>query len=171
MSRIRLTPLDTSHLPALAPLIADPETVRFTRVPADPPAGFIEYWYGLYENGRLDGTRDGFAIVDEGGGFLGLALAPSIEAAARTVELGYMVAPHARGRGVATEALRLLTEWAENELGVLRIELLISVGNTPSKRVAERSGYSLEGVLRSVHLKEDVREDMEVWSRIAADRA
>ena len=170
MPGIRLTLLEPSHLRHFAPLLADPATIRFTRVPANPPPDFPEYWYGLYEQGRRDGTREAFAVLGEDGDFLGLAVVPRIEAATRTVELGYMVAPDARGHGVATETLQLLTEWAENELGMLRIELLISVGNTPSKRVAERGGYQLEGVLRSVQLKEGVREDMEIWSRIAADR-
>jgi len=79
------------------------------------------------------------------------------------------VAPNARGRGVATAALGLLTEWALTELGLQRLELQISVDNLASKRVAERCGYVLEGVLRSVYLKNGVREDTEVWSKLASD--
>jgi RimJ/RimL family protein N-acetyltransferase len=50
-----------------------------------------------------------------------------------------------------------------------RLELLISVENDASKRVAERCGYVREGVLRSLHVKQDVREDTEIWSRLATD--
>ena len=57
-----------------------------------------------------------------------------------TAELGYTIAPEARGRGVATKALRQVTEWAFAELGLIRIELLISVENAASKKVAERCG-------------------------------
>src|SRR5438034_6397481 len=46
-----------------------------------------------------------------------------------------------RSRGVASEALRLMTEWAFAELGMQRLELLISVENEASKRVAARCGY------------------------------
>jgi RimJ/RimL family protein N-acetyltransferase len=67
-------------------------------------------WLERYEAGRREGTREGFATVDEDGTFLGLALAPRIERDAQTVELGYIVASAARGRGVATEALQLLTQ-------------------------------------------------------------
>jgi RimJ/RimL family protein N-acetyltransferase len=77
--------------------------------------------------------------------------------------------PSARGRGVATGALRLLTEWAFSELGAERAELLISVDNTASKIVAERGGYVREGVLRSMYVKQGIREDLEIWSRLPGD--
>ena len=79
------------------------------------------------------------------------------------------MSPHARGRGVATEAVRRLTGWALSELGALRIELWISVANEASKRVAERCGYVREGVLRSVWFKQDTRDDFEIWSRLPSD--
>jgi RimJ/RimL family protein N-acetyltransferase len=88
---------------------------------------------------------------------------------ARTLELGYVVAPVARGRGVAAAALQALTEWAFSAQDALRIELLISVQNGASKRVAQRCGYVREGVLRSVHFKQDLRDDMEIWSRLPTD--
>jgi RimJ/RimL family protein N-acetyltransferase len=166
---ITLAPLAREHLPAVEELLRDPDVLRFTRVPEPPPPDFAETWLGLYERGRRDGTREGFAVVDGDGEFLGLALAPRIEREARTAELGYVVAPAARGRGVATTALRLLTEWALAELGALRLELLIGVTNDASKRVAERNGYRFEGVLRSLHFKQGVREDTEIWSRLPGD--
>jgi RimJ/RimL family protein N-acetyltransferase len=166
---IRLEPLDRSHLDGLAGLAVDPLVVRFTRVPDPVPPGFPEAWLGRYEEGRRDGTREGFAIVGDGGDFLGVAVAPRLDRDARTAELGYVVAREARGRGVATEALRLLTEWAFADAGMLRLELLISVDNPASKRVAERCGYVREGVLRSLHVKQDVREDTEIWSLLVDD--
>lgn len=165
---VALVPLAREHLPAVEALFDDPDVLRFTRLPEPPPPGFAETWLGLYERGRRDGTREGFAVVEEGE-FLGLALAPRIEREARTAELGYIVAPSARGRGVATTALRLLTEWAFAELGALRLELLVGVENHASKRVAERNGYRLEGVLRSLYFKQDLREDTELWSRLPGD--
>jgi RimJ/RimL family protein N-acetyltransferase len=165
---IALVPLAREHLPAVEALFDDPDVLRFTRLPEPPPPDFAQTWLGLYERGRRDGTREGFAVVDDGE-FLGLALAPRIEREARTAELGYIVAPSARGRGVATTALRLLTEWAFEELGALRLELLVGVENHASKRVAERNGYRLEGVLRSLYFKQDVREDTEMWSRLPGD--
>ncbi len=164
---IELELLSAEHVPAVAAMLDDPDVVRFTRIPLPPPPGFAEAWLARYEEARRDGTREAFAIVDDGE-FLGVALAAAIEQDARQCELGYMVAPGARGRGVATEALRLLTDWAFG-LGMLRAELHIGVDNVASKRVAERNGYRRDGVLRSLWFKGDLREDTEIWSRLPSD--
>lgn len=170
MSPVRLEPLARAHLQALAALARDPDVQRFTRVPVPPPQDFAERWYRTYEAGRADGTREAFAICDDNEtSFLGLAVAPKIDREARTAELGYIVAPAARGRGVASEALRLLTAWGFSELGALRLELLIGVDNDASKRIAVRCGYIREGVLRSVHFKQGLRQDTEIWSRLPTD--
>jgi RimJ/RimL family protein N-acetyltransferase len=165
----RLEPLAERHLGGLAALLADPEALRFTRVPEPPPAGFARDWIARYERGREDGASEGFAAVDGDGRFLGVGLVPHIDRAAREVELGYIVAREARGRGAGSEILRRLTRWAFDELGALRIFLIIDVTNGASERVAERCGYVREGVLRSLHLKQDVRIDAGVWSRLPSD--
>ena len=76
---------------------------------------------------------------------------------AREGEIGYAVGAAARGRGVATEAVGLLTRWGFDELGLERIVLLIDVANAASERIAERCGYTREGILRSAHVKEGLR--------------
>ena len=62
-----------------------------------------------------------------------------------------------------------MTRWAFGELDALRITLIIDVENRASTRVAERCGYVLEGVMRSSHLKGDVRVDAALWSRLPSD--
>ena len=167
---IALALFDESYLEALEPLVHDPDTVRFTRVPDPAPLGYARTLLEIAEAGRDDGTREAFAIVGDDGEFLGLAVAPRIDRDGLTMELGYMVTPSARGRGVATEALRQLTVWAFGE-GMLRAELLIAAANEGSKKVAERCGYVREGVLRNTYLKPGRREDTEIWSRLPTDPA
>jgi RimJ/RimL family protein N-acetyltransferase len=167
--RLRLVPLAEEHLDDVSALLGDPDVLRFTRVPAPAPPDFARQWLDLYETGRREGTREAFAAVDEHGSFLGLALAVDIEREAREVELGYIVAPAARGRGFAVAMLAELTRWAFAELEALRITLIIDVENAASSRVAERCGYVREGVMRSTHLKDDIRIDAEVWSRLPSD--
>lgn len=166
---IRLEPLGVEHVAAVEAMLDDPDNLRFTRVPEPVPPGFARAWLGIYEEERRTGTREGFAIVGDDGEFLGLALAPKIDRETRTAELGYVIAPEARGRGVATDALGRLTVWAFEELEMIRLELLISVDNGASKKVAERCGYVREGVLRSAYFKQGRREDTEIWSRLATD--
>ena len=164
---IELELFGEAHVPGVEALLDDPDVLRFTRIPEPVPEGFASSWVARYEEARREGTRDAFAVVEDGE-FLGLALAASIDRETQTAELGYVVTPAARGRGVATEALRRLTEWALAE-GMLRIELLISVDNPASQKVAERCGYVREGVLRNAYVKPGRREDTEIWSRLASD--
>jgi RimJ/RimL family protein N-acetyltransferase len=164
-----LRPLAEEHLDAVAGLFDDPDVLRFTRLPVPPLPGYARQWLDRYEAGRRDGTREAFAAIDDDGSFLGLALAVDVDREAREVELGYIVAPAARGRGVASAMLDELTRWAFAELDALRITLIIDVENRASARVAERCGYVLEGVMRSSYLKDDIRVDAGLWSRLPSD--
>jgi RimJ/RimL family protein N-acetyltransferase len=168
---ITLAPLDQTHLSAVETMLEDEDVLRFTRVPVPVPEGFAQSWLDAYGDGQPDDTSVGFAVIDDAGAFLGLALAPVIEPEAATAEIGYVVVPAARGRGVATEALRLITDWAFAERGLERLELRISMANEASKRVAMRCGYRREGVLRSAYVKDGLREDTEIWSRLPGDPA
>jgi RimJ/RimL family protein N-acetyltransferase len=99
---VSLRPLAAEHLDDVTALFDDPDVLRFTRLPVPPPAGYARQWLERYEAGRLDGTREAFAALDDDGHFVGLALAVDIDREGREVELGYITAPAARGRGVAT---------------------------------------------------------------------
>jgi RimJ/RimL family protein N-acetyltransferase len=91
-----------------------------------------------------------FAIDIEGAlaGAIGLAL----NSDGYRGHVGYWVAREARGRGVCTRALGLLSRWALDELCLQRLELITDPDNVASQRVAEKVGYRREGVLRA-HLK------------------
>jgi [ribosomal protein S5]-alanine N-acetyltransferase len=65
--------------------------------------------------------------------------------------------------------LRLLTRWAFDEAEAQRAYLIIDVENRASARVAERCGYQLEGVMRSIHVKPGRRVDAGLWSRLPGD--
>jgi len=167
---IRLEPLDERFVPDFERLLEDPEVVRNTRVPSSPPPDFASQWVGRYVEGWQDGSRAGFAILSLEGVFLGLAGVVDLDLDASQGEIGYVVTPAARGRGVASRALRLVTGWAIDGLGLERVELRIDPLNTPSIRVAERCAYVREGVLRSLHFKEDLRGDTAIYSVLRADR-
>jgi len=166
---IRLELLGESHLGDVNALLADPDVLRFTRIPVPVPDGFARTWLDMYAQARRDGTREAFAAFDADGAFAGLALAPEIDREGRQLELGYIVAPGMRGRGFGSAILRALTAWAFEDVGAQRIFLLISAGNEASLRVAERCGYVKEGVMRSLHLKQDIRGDATLWSRLPTD--
>jgi RimJ/RimL family protein N-acetyltransferase len=166
---IRLDPLDERYVPDFERMLDDVDIVRHTRVPMNPPQGFAARWVGRYVTGWEDGSCAGFAILSTEAAFLGLAGIVDLDLHARQGEIGYVVLGEARGRGVAGRALRLVTDWAFEGLTLERIELRIDVDNEPSIRVAERAGYRRDGVLRSLHFKEDLRADLAVYSMLAAD--
>jgi RimJ/RimL family protein N-acetyltransferase len=168
MTQVRLVPFASEHLAAFNTMLHDPDVLRYTRVPEPVPEKFAAAWAARYEAGRKDGTRHNFAILDADDVFCGIAVAPVIDRDEQTAELGYVVAPGARGRGIATEALRQVSDWAFGQ-GLVRLYLLISEQNPASKKVAARAGYRFEGVMRSVYMKPGVREDTEVWARLITD--
>ena len=166
---IRLEPLDERFTEGFVRLLDDPAVIRTTRVPSSPPEGFAAQWIGFYRAGWEDGSRAGFAMLTPRGEFLGFAAIVDLDLEGREGEIGYVVTPDARGRGVATRGLRLVTGWALDELGLLRVELHIDPENTASIRVAENCGYVREGVHRSVHFKEDKRNDLAIYSLLPGD--
>jgi RimJ/RimL family protein N-acetyltransferase len=169
---IRLEPLGSRFAAELEELARDDDVRRFTRAPSTPRTGFGAEWGRVYDDAWRDGSRAGFAILDAAdGAFLGMAVFVTIDLDAREGEAGYILAPVARGRGVASRALALLTGWGFGGLGLHRIELRIDPANEASLAVARRNGFTHEGTLRSVHFKEDARADVSIWSRLASDPA
>ena len=66
-------------------------------------------------------------------------------------EIGYWLRADARGRGTITRALLVVSAWAFERASVARLQLRADVDNVPSRRSAEKAGFQLEGVLRSVY--------------------
>ncbi|HVU78756.1 MAG TPA: GNAT family protein [Gaiellaceae bacterium] len=164
---IRLEPLSRALATAMQWLVEpDPDIAAFTYIPSSPGDGFLDYWLGRYEDGWRNGERAGFATWIDGAA-VGFAAFVRLDVGQQEGEIGYVLSRAARGRGVATRAVGLLTEWGFGELALERIELRIDDRNAASKRVAERAGYSEEGVLRNVAFKEGIRTDVSIWSRLA----
>ncbi|MCW2828036.1 MAG: hypothetical protein JWQ67_1652 [Marmoricola sp.] len=159
MPTFRLAPLADEHVPALRETMRDEEVLRFTRTPHPMPDGWLERWLSTFDGER----RVIFAILDQDDVFSGYAVSGPVDREELEVELGYAVSPWARGRGAATQTLVALTHWAFAE-GMQRVTALISVDNPASSRVAEKAGYSFEGVLRNVHHVDGRRGDLQSWS-------
>ena len=110
------------------------------------------------------------AITEAGSGaVLGAVGIDVKEADPAIVEIGYWLAPEARGRGTATRALRLLAAWSLRELPIARVQLTTDVDNAASQRVAERGGFVREGVLRAWYDRRGERRDAVMFSRIPGE--
>jgi [ribosomal protein S5]-alanine N-acetyltransferase len=79
-------------------------------------------------------------------------------------EVGYWLRREARGRGAATTAVRLVAGWALGTLGIARLNLQTAPENLASQRVAERAGFTREGVLRAWLRTADGRRDSVMFS-------
>ena len=100
--------------------------------------------------GWRDGTFSNFAVVIDcqAVGSIGVRWKDPGDGVA---EVGYWVAADARGTGVCTRALRLVASWVLTRPGMARLELRAAEENLASQRVADKAGFTREGVLRSSH--------------------
>lgn len=98
-------------------------------------------------------------------GMIGLTAQP-----VRSAEIGWWLAPEARGRGLMGRAVELVVEAAFGRLELERLEWRAFVGNDPSRAVAERAGFTVEGSIRGGAVHRDTRRDDWVGTLLAADR-
>jgi RimJ/RimL family protein N-acetyltransferase len=103
------------------------------------------------------------------GRLLGNVSLHKIDHEQRDAEIGYRVAPWARGQGVATDSVAAATRWAFGALDLVRIELAHAVANPASCRVAEKAGYQLEGTLRQSFVYAGIRQDEHLHARLVTD--
>lgn len=87
----------------------------------------------------------------------------------KVAEIGFWLAAHARGRGVATRALREVARWALQDAGFERVQVAVDVDNVASHAVAERAGFVREGVLRSWRRRRELRPDFVLYSLLPED--
>ena len=148
----------------------DPEIPRWTQVPDEYRESDAREWLKTAEGRRDDGAELHLVIVESGEGrLLGAIGFAGIDWEDRRGSIGYWVAAYARGRGIATQAVTLLARWGFDELGFGRIEIKTEPGNAISQRVAQRAGFTREGVLRSHALIKGRRRDMVVFSLLPGD--
>jgi len=84
----------------------------------------------------------------------------------RRAEIGYWSHPAARGRGVTTEAVRLVTAHAESRLRVESLLIRVAAGNAASRQVATAAGYRRVGVLPGAEpLGDGSRDDLVLYAR------
>jgi RimJ/RimL family protein N-acetyltransferase len=154
---LRLRPLGERDLDDLAATCADADTQRWLSLPHPYTRASAESWLPVARRRWELGSSVVFALADEHDRFSGsieLTLGEPGEA-----ELGYYCSPWARGRGWMTAAAKRLCRLGFEELGLERIEWRAVVGNEASRRVAEKTGFTVEGVRRRIRHGADGRLD------------
>jgi RimJ/RimL family protein N-acetyltransferase len=116
------------------------------------------------------GTDYAFAICDaQAGTFLGSVGLNKIDYVNRVTNLGYWVRTGSTRRGVATNATRLLAWWSFNALGLQRVEIVASVENLASLRVALKAGARREGIMRRALWLDDRAHDAVLTALVPED--
>lgn len=92
-----------------------------------------------------------------------------IQAAHLSASVSYWLDEGFTGRGLATDALKILSHFAFNRLGLNRLEISASVTNKASQAVATRAGYTQEGFSREFERINGKFEDHVRFSRLARD--
>lgn len=89
-------------------------------------------------------------IIESPDGAVGWLILWTVSEEHRTAEIGYTIAEAARGKGYATEAVRLLVALAFDPEGLNfeRLQAITAVENLASRRVLERVGFTQEGILK-----------------------
>ena len=101
---------------------------------------------------RTPETTFAIAVDEEAVGSIGFVLRTDVERV--SAEIGYWLAEPFWGRGIATEALAALTQYAIVAHGLTRIYALPFAWNLASCRVLEKAGYVLEARLRRSAIKD-----------------
>jgi len=109
-----------------------------------------------------------FAIATEEELIGGIGLHPQPDIMRRSVELGYWLAEPYWGKGIATAAVRAMTEWGFSNLPVNRIFAYVFGWNPASARVLEKSGFTLEGRMHQAVFKDGKLTDLLVYGLVKA---
>lgn len=161
-----LRPPDGDEAADALAMVLDPETVRWNPVASVVDLATARQWCERLADWS-DGDHATFTVLDTGR-LVGTVSLHKIDHDRGGAEMGYRVAPWARGRGVATASVRVVTDWAFARLGLRRVQLFHAVANEASCRVAVKAGYPVEGTLRSGAVYGDgVRHDEHVHARLA----
>lgn len=123
--------------------INDPDVIRWFGQPIMTATELLE----LNRTRWRTGTGATFAICGPNDECVGHVFLNMSDARRGTV--GYWLLPEARGLGYATRSVRLVSRWAIRDVRVDDLRLFTEPWNEASLRVAERSGFRREGILRA----------------------
>ena len=170
---LALRPWESRDVAAITAACRDEEIARWLdMVPQPYTESDARTYVKQMKQAWREGSAGSFAVVDSAGGeVVGSIGCRLVDADSAVMEVGYWVKREARGRHVATRALKLIARWALEDLGAERLQLRADRLNMPSRRVAENAGFREEGVLRSVRFfpRQNRRVDFVMYSLLPGE--
>ncbi|HEX4815610.1 MAG TPA: GNAT family N-acetyltransferase [Nonomuraea sp.] len=167
-ARLRLRPFGPQDAARVRSIVAS--GVRFLPPGAPAHVSGVPQWLasGVHEL-RTSGQGVHLAMTDVDGLIVGAISLFKTSWRAGTTEVGYGVHPYYRGRGLATEAVRGLVGWVFENTALRRIDLTANLDNTASLRVAQKAGFTWEGVLRAAVMEDDGPHDLVLFGLLRDD--
>lgn len=156
---VRLRVPGPEDIDRITELCQDPTVREWTTMPSPyvraDAEGFVT---GMIRDGWANGTQCNWSVRDASDdrllGMIGLAME-----GAGSAELGYWLGREDRGRGLMSRSVELVLDAAFGRLDLTRVSWRAFVGNDPSRRVAERAGFRVEGQIRGGGVQRGVRRD------------
>ena len=146
--RLHLRPWQPSDEDAVFAACQDPDIQRWTTVPSPYTREDAKAWVTTTAPEQWQsGTATPFAVVDATTGELLASVGLHLIRGDRC-EVGYWCVPSARGQSVVSDAVSAVCRWGFAELGLQRIEWVAGVGNWASRAVAQKCGFTVEGLAR-----------------------
>jgi RimJ/RimL family protein N-acetyltransferase len=169
--RLVLRPFRRSDAPAVQAAGSDPLTQTWLPLPAPYTLSDARDWIGSVIPSVEQQGNALVRAITLGGEVAGAIDFKPTDWRTGETEIGYWTVPAFRGRGVMPEAVSAYARWALTSGGLQRVVLRIAPGNTASTRVAEKSGFTFEGVARNASFTHAGRTDLAIYSLIPADLA
>jgi [ribosomal protein S5]-alanine N-acetyltransferase len=163
---VLLRPWSLGDAPAVLDAYQDEAIQRWHGQRADSLAEARE-WIAGWQGGWAAEAGAHWAVTEaESDILLGRAALKQLKFGDGTADVAYWTVPAARGKGVYPRAVDAMASWAFGVAGFRRLDLEHARGNTASCRVAEKTGFAVEGVRRSAWLLADGRHDVHAHVRL-----
>lgn len=148
-ARLQLRPMQPADAGALHAILTDPEVLRYWDTPAWPDVAHARDFIVDEQRALVEGESITLGIYEgDPPRLIGECLLFAVDWQAGRAELGFALAPGARGHGYLQEAAGALLGYGFDRLHLRRIEAEIDAGNAPAARALERLGFRREGLLR-----------------------
>jgi RimJ/RimL family protein N-acetyltransferase len=168
--RLQLRPPSESEAADALAMLLDPDIARWNPGPDRLDLDEVRAWCRRGADWSNGGHATFSALDATSGRLLGNVSLHKIDHEQQDAEIGYRVAPWARGQGVATAGVATVARWAFAALGLVRIQAFHAAVNVGSCRVAEKAGFPLEGTMRQSFVYGDgLRYDEHLHARLASD--
>ena len=171
---ITLRAPEESDIPALFEGAQDPLIPVFTRIPSNYSMATAEFYVRDRSPNAFANQTELQLALEYGNGadakFGGAFSFHSMDLREHVAEIGYWLCAPMRGKGIGSIATKLLTQFGFESIGFERIEAVVNVENIASRKLLEKSGYSLEGIMRKKSRKEDGTQiDMGLYAATRQD--